>query len=124
MEAKNLRIGNLYQAKSPEKKKYEQPYRLCSFSICQAVNNEIKLKGIPLTNDYLKRLGFTEFDSGAFALENSIYTVEFIRNHWHLLYRSNHVIAQPFRYVHDLQNLFFALTGTELELKTESSTCG
>jgi len=28
------------------------------------------------------------------------------------------------KYVHSLQNLFFALTGSELSLKTESSTCG
>jgi hypothetical protein len=36
-------------------------------------------------------------------------------------YRNGHF---ELKYVHQLQNLFFALTGTELELKNECSTCG
>ena len=31
--------------------------------------------------------------------------------------------VKPLKYVHELQNLFFAITGTELELKHECSTC-
>ena len=39
---------------------------------------------------------------------------------------SNHFVHLPrkMEYVHELQNLFFALTGEELELKRERSTCG
>lgn len=132
MEAKNLRIGNwvcenaLVESEAWHQQvigigiKDEDDILVANGDIYKAK----ELHPIPLDENWLKKYSFEHFDNGAFALEGSIYTVEYIRNHWHLLYRSNHVIAQPFKYVHELQNLFFALTGTELEMKIERSTCG
>lgn len=75
---------------------------------------------IPLTPEWLERIGFEwkanihrwvhgtgfriiQTDAG---FENGIGDGSFIQ--------------PPLRYVHQLQNLFFALTGVELELKTEN----
>ena len=151
MDAKNLRIGNLFQAKSPEKSEYEPQYRLDSFSICQAINNEINLKPIAISEDWLRKFNFKYYMKNISGHPDKEHLVRrwqhkfFINgNEWWFDFEvdqqqptnffwlnwnfggSNHFVHLPrkIEYVHELQNLFFALTGQELELKTESSTCG
>jgi len=83
------------------------------------------VKPIPITEEWLKKFGFeyiedTEYYWKQNPLENWGYRlVEFPRGTW--------VISQGFmnkfnelahiNYVHQLQNLYFALTGEELEIQ-------
>jgi hypothetical protein len=59
--------------------------------------------------------------------ENTPFKHSFVRFMWNIG-GGNHFIHLPkgheLKYVHELQNLFFALSGTELQLKNECSTCG
>lgn len=66
-------------------------------------------KPIPLTEEWLKKFGFEE--SIAFLNKGKIS----IGNGGKLYFNSWYIIDTP-KYVHQLQNLYFALTGEELKI--------
>jgi hypothetical protein len=70
-----------------------------------------KLKPIPLTEEWLLKFGFDKIDFQ--FIKNGIKLFP-IRD---LYYRGNFPIKSDIKYVHQLQNLFFALTGEELTIK-------
>lgn len=109
MKAKNLRIGNLVDL-------YGSIATVQRFDFNDRPPNGLavdKGKPIPLTEDWLTKFGFNKFpnqkkydtdDFWACSLRNG--------NEWHF-----EDLECIIRYVHELQNLFFALTGSELKLK-------
>lgn len=81
-----------------------------------------KLYGIPLTEEWLLNFGFDEVYSSWYRIRYD-HTCNFIgfdisktddKSMEGLRYYENYV---KIKYVHQLQNLFFALTGEELKLK-------
>jgi hypothetical protein len=75
---------------------------------------------IPLTEDWLLRFGFDSlgkfgFGIGKFHIENTNNLRGKFKHAWHYRVISRKIIA--IYYVHQLQNLYFALRGEELELK-------
>jgi hypothetical protein len=79
------------------------------------------IKPIELTPDWLLRLGFEgdddgeEFyhkDSELFGVQFCLFEKEDVTHVW-----DGAFTEAPIKYVHQLQNLFFALTGQELILK-------
>jgi len=117
MEAKELRIGNLIYSKR----------RGCNFQkgvieidleafrkihLFDALNG---LEPIPLTKEWLLKFGFvnTEAEENIFGFKlNSFWFI----NEWHIRNKFGAIILDiEIEYVHQLQNLYFALTGTELE---------
>jgi len=124
MIANELRIGNLYIDVCGSISKWSAN----SFSHYeQAKVNISELQPVPLTEERLLKLGF-ERDLELEKLEGSIYkqyiigqitTNNFYRVCWHekgkftFSYRGT-PIYKP-KYVHKLQNLYFALTDKELK---------
>jgi len=123
MKAQELRIGNLLQDVDGNivevitvyaNGNYEVNSKIHQFTIIEKDDNLIE--PIPLTEEWLLKFGF-EFQKG------------FINDdYWHLKNLHLSKRFQPFnqqgaliryelQYLHQLQNLFFALTGEELELK-------
>jgi hypothetical protein len=116
MEAKELRIGN-----------YVQPF-IDGCETTLVIPNDFKnttyLRPIPLTEDWLLRFGFEEKDSrknrfinrADFELEfqgdKVAYCVWGGEDAPHLTQFFGHC-----KYVHQLQNLYFALTNEELIIK-------
>lgn len=119
MEAKNIRIGNLVARK---------PHKLyIPFTVKDGEVTEFfarKCKPIQLTERLINRFGFKgegnnyyelKLDNGVclgaygFGLNNAKYEV--------FLTDSNNNELTRIENAHELQNLFFALTNTELELK-------
>ena len=102
-------------------------------------NESIKeFSPIPLTEDWLVRFGFRQskgkYGANFHIMEDNGYIVMFTvehwtdceddskwKNHWHVggLLKGNKL-----QYVHQLQNLYFALTGEELQLKESTSNEG
>jgi len=75
---------------------------------------EIFIKAIPLTEEWLVKLGFGE--PGKYALR------DLKAGHFHLSWEDGNgmfleSIGINIEYVHQLQNLFFTLTGEELIIK-------
>ena len=70
------------------------------------------LKGIPLTEEWLVRLGFKKISPhGSIWKLGNFHVQDFIQ--LGIYECNNHV---KIKYIHQLQNLYFALTGEELKL--------
>jgi hypothetical protein len=119
MKAQELRIGNLIQDK-----KYKSPWRVeCFLGSTMATvdaglvnfptddNHDIELsehEGIPLDEKWLIKFGFVDNEKSKIKLIriNEFYYVCFVNR--------SRCLDVDIKYVHQLQNLYFALTGEEL----------
>ena len=114
MKATELRIGNLVQYHWNNKMKNVSVYP----DLIKALQFENSLyEPIPLTEEWLLKFGF-EFYEG----EKTFFNDSYERNRVRLNYREDKKIFywedrnnMELKYVHQLQNLYFALTGEELE---------
>ena len=68
-------------------------------------------QAIPLTEEWLVRFGFDYLDLRFWSSKLCIHLKD---NEFYVLYEQGRLFIQ---YVHQLQNLYFALTGEELEIK-------
>jgi hypothetical protein len=115
MDCKELRIGNWIMRES-QKDGFQIDEN--SFSICKLYPNWYN--PIPITEEWLLKLGFVinritkeenniwrkNFEDGFFELEQIIS-----------FYFGSPLYAVDIKYVHQLQNLYIAITGEELEIK-------
>jgi len=95
--------------------------------------NEENLKGIPLTEEWLLKFGFEQTDEGdGFKLlhfwislggNDKLYLRHYLMGGF--IWGFNHFkeLGQPIsiEYVHQLQNLYFALTSEELKIKDDEN---
>lgn len=120
MKAKDLRIGNLVYNKVGDIKVVR--FIACLDEIHNCSIEEIQ--PIPITEDWLKRIGFKK--SNAFWIDLTTHYLELIgpvHNYYYPVYAEigelssepeQRVSLNRIQYVHQLQNLYFALTGEEL----------
>lgn len=108
MKANELRIGNLVE--------YSDGagfVELCSLEIHKIDIGKVYVKPIPLTEEWLVRFGFRKtFDSPFEDFEWSDNNLQLSEKFDCYLGK----FTQPIKYVHRLQNVYFALTGEELKL--------
>jgi len=119
MQANELRIGNWINYKS-------QDIQVASLVFDNSADRNHKeltdnIKPIPLTEQWLERFGFKIsydkhwYDKG--ANRGDILSVNIKTNECLLGSKINWAHPRTVYYVHQLQNLYFALTGEELTLK-------
>lgn len=111
MEARELRVGNKVYLYGTEAtiipNDFEKWFQ-------NNPNWEHKaFRGIELTEDWLVRLGF-EFTNGHFIKGKANLRL-FTNGECQFIFRFRYMVS--IYYVHQLQNLYFDLTGTELTLK-------
>jgi hypothetical protein len=118
MKAKELRIGNYYDHNGEIKT--VTPNTI--LEVWEAIRTWCK--AIPLTEKWLLKLGFTKDNYGCFYLsridenENNLWlktqenNIGVALNMFHLERKQTYL--NNVEYVHQLQNLYFALTGEEL----------
>ena len=134
MESKDLRIGNII----------EYDNNGTSITVKGLSNRNVyynsdcysdykSMNGIPLTEEWLlkfgfvKQIGFYKFIGGKF--KNSLEVAHNDLDKWYCYYRNFNkgevddfvLLRNDLKHVHQLQNLYFALTGQELKHK-ESPT--
>jgi hypothetical protein len=125
MKASELRIGNLIKGKSPEKKVYEEPVELNEYYFLLFLNNMMDVEPIPLTEEWLLKLGFKQcgYEMLSWKHETLLPSFDLGGINWadfdepdyqFLTYKVADEILR-IDYVHQLQNLYFALTGEELK---------
>ena len=130
MEAKNLRIGNFVSDANASDSFFAQVKKL-DYSRCyygQFHSAYSDLKPIPLTKEWLDKFGFddSEYKEGYTGIDyrtnlimDFVLTKPNFMGEWQNYYTydlgQHRFVA--LHYVHELQNLFFAVTATELELK-------
>ena len=115
IEVKDLRIGNWIKD-GHEFEQIEIEHLVCLSS------GRCEFDPIPLTEELLIKLGFEQmYFLGAkinyYFEGNLIYSI--IDRHVEYKNGSINFIIRKCEHVHDLQNLYFALTGEELNLKTK-----
>jgi hypothetical protein len=113
MEAKELRIGNVIFSKETQEIQkivgitLENPF---IDAITFDYTNYDEIEPVPLTEDWLLKAGFDHrefsFDKGSFYLMKRTGKSEY-------LYQA-HTNRFQVKYVHQLQNLYFAVTENEL----------
>ena len=109
MEENELRIGNWVEIIQPNKEVYTTIQPSC-FSV------EIKkfYKPIPLTEEWLLKFGLYKLD-GCFSLQTKRGNLIIEEDLCEITGNYNDIgFNAPCKYVHQLQNLYFALTGKEL----------
>ena len=118
MEAKELRIGNWYMFADNE--------GICYRTIKEIKHNEFGFvsdfdgvnfgicKPIPLTEEWLLKFGFEITDN--FQTKDRFQTHKQDGIFW---FEYGYIVVE-LNYVHQLQNLYFALTGEELTIKNET----
>lgn len=91
--------------------------------------------GLKISIPHLTGFGFVKDDNGNYCIDLHTHYLELMPSnaYWHPTYvqvpemsheDEQRVSTNRIEFVHELQNLFFALTGRELEMKIERSTCG
>ena len=134
MQANELRIGNWVQ--HPDN---SNPHQVNAYGILNQSEKGI-FEPISLTEDWLLKFGFQstyeEFDEEDFpcVVEYWLFTDSVTRFEIDYATRTGYtvnianvptghalIIRRKLESVHQLQNLYFALTGTELELKNENT---
>jgi hypothetical protein len=89
----------------------------------QGFTNNKGIEPIPLTEEWLIKFGFEyEQDEKAFCITNELgvkYGVCKFENNWSLILYAldDWQVATHIKYVHELQNLYFALNDEELTMK-------
>lgn len=131
IDPRELRIGNyisyyIYDQQNPypdriksiyfddESKEYRLEMESGRFSLRHLTIQEIK--PIPLTEDILLKCGFRKLPYGEYRLEHFLYRLEH-RSIQDLKYHETEVFYDDVSYLHDLQNFFYDLTKTELNVQ-------
>lgn len=119
MEAKDLRVGNLVIGR------IGIPVEVGVHALVKLQEGEPGYDPIPLTSDWLFKLGFE--DNGLSFSNCNIYERDDLRilvNRAHKDFAFTHKNISPpslsmrtVKYVHELQNIVFAITGKEFEVK-------
>ena len=119
MKSTELRIGNYYnQFENTEKVSWSTLKTLE-----ESTTEQLWCKPIPLTEEWLLKFGL---QSNKWFCENSFCIVEDKTEDTHYGWsmkvqnasRTKEIEFSYFKYVHQLQNLYFALTGEELTFKS------
>lgn len=126
LSAKELRIGNYYYYTCKdfldERKKWDEVCQIDAqdFVWLESNPNDKDFKPIPLTEQWLKDFGFEkELDNSmvkgdiAIFLDRRFKTNLFLRDNQENKWFS---FNSKVEYVHQIQNLYFALTGEELTI--------
>lgn len=141
IHSKDLRIGNLVWCPFEDAPMRVEASDLIAMVQCEVAGKEIEfLKSIPLTDEWLIKSGFEPngvYRSMRLPISNlphygtrSFIVVAHDGETWiELIDRNKHnqfteLQSRSFMYrsVHQLQNLYFALTGTELTINEKAQT--
>ena len=112
MKASELRIGNWVNNNGED-------YQITSATIVSLERGDSTAQPIPIMHDWLYKLGFENlthnhewFDVATYVHKKISFFVHFDGERLSV----DFWIGNEKRYVHELQNLFYVLTGEELEL--------
>ncbi len=127
MTANELRIGNLVTAKSPERQEWESPVVVTIGYLEMFTTDKVHFKPLPLTEEWLLQFGFEKQHKELSHLSPLNLPETFNLPNSPFSYSQGKLILTTgtgdfcvyIEYVHQLQNLYFALTGEELTFKSE-----
>ena len=115
--SRELRIGSLilYQGEPKEIAGITEEYPYINDITFDYLEWD-EVKPIPLTEEWLLKLGFEYDKTMPFLLCKGAFN---INTENHNIWQYGHKVITSPRHVHQLQNLYFALSGQELEVKAK-----
>ena len=108
LSANELRIGNFVNVKTIWQ---DQIYSVSEGCVTLRANGLFPLeviKPIPLTEEWLLKFDFDKYNLGFWCSSDALY------------FEYGDGRSVEIKYVHSLQNIYFALTGEELTIKNEN----
>lgn len=124
MKANELRIGNLtFEFNQNDNEWIESNVSCWDFEKARLNNNETEFehrKHIPITEEWLLKFGFEEesdTEGDIYMVKQPLWIYENERIYYSKSRDDYFFYLKNIFYVHQLQNLYFALTGKELEIK-------
>ena len=112
MKASELRLGNfIYDTKGTV-----NTVTIEALQYVLANEERLQAKPIPLTEQWLVRLGFEKRKHQTYGISYGLKAIAIVVSASGTFINLDYIDA-PLDYVHQLQNLTFALTGEELEVK-------
>ena len=108
MKASELRIGNWIDEQGIENQVTDLTWRHGEFETNGTML--VECEPIPLTEDWLKRFGWEKSKESSYFWEDNNFTIWFDD---YGLYIESYIGKLRIKHVHQLQNLYFALTGEE-----------
>ena len=121
MEAKELRIGNYVTYMFDVDKIESIGDQTVLINNNYNPVNLINIHSIPLTEEWLLKFGFDHIKGFNYFERNSL-RFEFVIDTYNVIYynttfKEDIYLDTEIKYVHQLQNLYYALTGKELEIQ-------
>jgi len=120
MKSNELRIGNLYSENGIAKT--VMPIDIQNLLRCEKHGIESDMKPIVLTEEWLLKFSFKHrIDRDIVAYEKKNLIVEYLFDRWTARLYETHLTSIQIielKFVHQLQNIYFALTSEELILKS------
>lgn len=126
VKPEELRIGNWILGKEANEYRTIDPYPMQVFSLDEHINRETDfdggydyaeiISGIPITPEILEKCGFEKiagnYEKGEIVLGHKMEVLLYNGEQGESPIKLDHINS-----LHQLQNLYFALTGTELDYK-------
>lgn len=114
MKASELRIGNIVQ------NVYEDTFGISQETLCDFANGYVNLNPVPLTEKWLLKFGLNNpTNEKPYHFKSS--AVEFLHSEFQdelkCFCDDKPMFSFPCKYVHQLQNIYYSLTGEELKIK-------
>ena len=129
MDIRELRIGNCYDQFG----NIHQADWTTIKDLSNAPDSQLWCKPIPLTEEWLLKFGFEIVhvknkhyiinDPNGYKDSHKISILQTLNNQWYIAFSDNlggykdYIPTTKIKYVHQLQNLYFALTNEELTIK-------
>lgn len=107
IDVKELRVGNLL-------KKDGVVVTIDARSIFDIWDKSEKYEAIEINEEWLRRFGF---DKKIESFLKGRFDVHKLANWTNYMFCEGNLVLRELKYVHTIQNLYFALTGKELQLK-------
>lgn len=91
--------------------------KLLTSGAVSVIVNKNEIKPIPLTEEWLLKFGFENLNYGWYLNKIKLFDYSYKKGSINLKINSFDVPSTQIKYVHQLQNLFFALAEQELTIK-------
>lgn len=110
INANELRIGNAVSDPIGLDK-------MVSIEVLQNIRKGLKYTGIPLTPEILEKCGFVMHKTSQLWRKDNFYLHHYLISDNEYCFKYSDFTSSSIQYLHQLQNLYFALTGEELIYK-------
>lgn len=122
IHARELRIGNMVFNNYLLKEQETYPMMIAQIEAIEKEGGDVNMCGVALNSEWIERFGFKKDSENVWQESNENRRHHVVFNGGKFIYRVPGVSIREVRYVHEIQNLFFAITGEELPINDQENS--